>query len=111
MRKEARTGRQVAASSRGVGGDVWTRSGRFAVCLGESPKTFVGPCGGGPDHTMQRALVVVSLEEGGARLQRLEAEAANKPQDAANPAQLSDDPDWAAELEQLRGKVNELQTR
>ena len=59
----------------------------------------------------QRALELASLEEGRARLQRLEAEAARKGQDAASSCQAGPPPDWAAEVQQLRGQVNELQVQ
>ena len=42
----------------------------------------------------QRVLEVASLEEGRARLQRLEAEAARKRVDVAKSLQVADDPDW-----------------
>ena len=58
----------------------------------------------------QRAREVAALEEGRVRLQRLEAEAACKVQDGAQSTQAPRvPPDVAAEVEQLRGKVIELQ--
>ena len=48
-----RTSGEATASPRGVGGDIWTRGGRFEVCFGEGKETFIGACRGGSDHRMQ----------------------------------------------------------
>ena len=83
----ARSRGQAATSSRSVGGHFRSRGGRVAICLGEGKEIVFRAHGRGADHGVQGVYrsgreacgrfgrsASSALEEGRARLQRLETE-------------------------------------